>query len=543
MADSVGAVHVEFTTSTAQFQKDVNAGSQSIRNFAGEARAAAQSTSVGAGASGTYTATFGKLGEKVKGAAASIAGFSQAAAAMGATVSPAVKGMGTALGALLSGGFTPLGLAIGAVTAGLALFSRAQDDAAKSSKVLKDELSEQVTIWTEIQKLRISTRAAQSGVSVEDLKTSEQLTKSRRELLDIEKQLERQDAQVAILSEKKRKETAGGHGMHSEFSVELSQAQKRLDSLMFERDVIARLVKDLEALTNARRAEAAAKEKANESGIQAYAPDFEGAGDRMDPRSAADIAEARHARAESERLFDERQRQRMDEIAAEKYFAQQMADFEAQQSAANGTERMDPRTDAEQKAAERWKPEVKKAQEVMTEIDTMSKRVSKNFGEGFGDAFASFVTGAQSAAEAFKQFAASFIRDVTSMIAKQMAMKLLASGATALGLAAFAEGGSFAVGGTGGTDSQLVAFRASPGEQVTIDTPGQRNSKMGGGNVYVNVHTLPGTTASTSTSNGPNGKSINVVIEEVVAGSITRGGKVGRAMDQAYGTRKRGRRE
>lgn len=38
----------------------------------------------------------------------------------------------------------------------------------------------------------------------------------------------------------------------------------------------------------------------------------------------------------------------------------------------------------------------------------------------------------------------------------------------------FATGGSFAVGGNGGTDSQLVQFRASPGEQVTINPPGQR---------------------------------------------------------------------
>jgi hypothetical protein len=37
----------------------------------------------------------------------------------------------------------------------------------------------------------------------------------------------------------------------------------------------------------------------------------------------------------------------------------------------------------------------------------------------------------------------------------------------------FASGGSFTVGGRGGTDSQLVAFRASPGERVSVNTPGQ----------------------------------------------------------------------
>jgi hypothetical protein len=38
---------------------------------------------------------------------------------------------------------------------------------------------------------------------------------------------------------------------------------------------------------------------------------------------------------------------------------------------------------------------------------------------------------------------------------------------------AFADGGDFTVGGAGGTDSQLVAFRASPGENVSIRKPGQ----------------------------------------------------------------------
>lgn len=39
--------------------------------------------------------------------------------------------------------------------------------------------------------------------------------------------------------------------------------------------------------------------------------------------------------------------------------------------------------------------------------------------------------------------------------------------------AAFATGGEFQVGGSGGVDSQMVAFRASPGEQVSVSTPTQ----------------------------------------------------------------------
>ena len=49
-------------------------------------------------------------------------------------------------------------------------------------------------------------------------------------------------------------------------------------------------------------------------------------------------------------------------------------------------------------------------------------------------------------------------------------------------LLGFQHGGSFKVGGSGGRDSQLVAFKASPREKVTVETPGQQG-KRGGGNV------------------------------------------------------------
>jgi hypothetical protein len=50
----------------------------------------------------------------------------------------------------------------------------------------------------------------------------------------------------------------------------------------------------------------------------------------------------------------------------------------------------------------------------------------------------------------------------------------------------FANGGDFTVGGSGGTDSQLVAFRATPGEAVSIRTPGQSRSTAGA--VAVHMH-------------------------------------------------------
>ena len=55
------------------------------------------------------------------------------------------------------------------------------------------------------------------------------------------------------------------------------------------------------------------------------------------------------------------------------------------------------------------------------------------------------------------------------------------------GLFGFRDGGSFTVGGSGGPDSQFVGFKASPGEEVVINKPGQ-----GGGrqvNVVFNIST------------------------------------------------------
>lgn len=48
----------------------------------------------------------------------------------------------------------------------------------------------------------------------------------------------------------------------------------------------------------------------------------------------------------------------------------------------------------------------------------------------------------------------------------------------------YATGGSFRVGGSGGVDSQLVKFRASPGEDVSITRAGQRAASGGGGDTY-----------------------------------------------------------
>lgn len=53
----------------------------------------------------------------------------------------------------------------------------------------------------------------------------------------------------------------------------------------------------------------------------------------------------------------------------------------------------------------------------------------------------------------------------------------------------YATGGSFTVGGSGGVDSQMVNFRASPGERVNIERPGQGGNGNGGQNIVFNIQT------------------------------------------------------
>ena len=89
----------------------------------------------------------------------------------------------------------------------------------------------------------------------------------------------------------------------------------------------------------------------------------------------------------------------------------------------------------------------------------------------------------------------------------------------------FANGGSFLVGGQGGTDSQFVGFRASPNERVTIETPAQQRSNLMIPNVQVitptNVQIInnaPGVVHRQEMSEGQ----IRIIAEEVSVGVVNR---------------------
>ncbi|MGE0402703.1 MAG: hypothetical protein AB7T06_38725 [Kofleriaceae bacterium] len=83
------------------------------------------------------------------------------------------------------------------------------------------------------------------------------------------------------------------------------------------------------------------------------------------------------------------------------------------------------------------------------------------------------------------EFAADkFFASLGSMAAKGLINNLIGFGFAQLApspVPGFASGGYIPPGGTGGTDSQLVAIRKSPWESVHINTPSQEAAMMGGG--------------------------------------------------------------
>ena len=119
---------------------------------------------------------------------------------------------------------------------------------------------------------------------------------------------------------------------------------------------------------------------------------------------------------------------------------------------------------------------------------TVSNAVVGAF-DGLTDAIVNFAkTGELNIKAVFASLAAEMLKIATNQLFAQLLGGLgggLGGGGGGIGgglgkLLGFQNGGSGMVTGAGGTDSSLVAFRATPGERVDISTPGQqRNSGRG----------------------------------------------------------------
>lgn len=145
--------------------------------------------------------------------------------------------------------------------------------------------------------------------------------------------------------------------------------------------------------------------------------------------------------------------------------------------------------------------EFQAAQEILQDRIQAIKDQTKDSGveiarffQGIGDDFGSFifdvVTQSESALDGLRNFAKNVVDDILSEFIRAQIVKPFVGAATsglggiASSLFGFAHGGQFTVGGQGGIDSNLVAFKATRGERVTVETPGQQR---GGGSSSVSV--------------------------------------------------------
>ena len=159
---------------------------------------------------------------------------------------------------------------------------------------------------------------------------------------------------------------------------------------------------------------------------------------------------------------------------------------------------------------------------IQAELGEMEQTLRDTFTRGFEGFFNDILDGTKSVEDSFKDMGNAILREINNIIAKDLGQQLARSlfGTTAQGaggaeglfggilgdlagtifggiggfgggsalsgraasvgaydFGAFANGGSFRVGGAGGIDSQTVRFKASPGETVTVTKPGESVGK------------------------------------------------------------------
>lgn len=108
------------------------------------------------------------------------------------------------------------------------------------------------------------------------------------------------------------------------------------------------------------------------------------------------------------------------------------------------------------------------------ETSKMSEEAAITFDALFNGASQALDTFLEGGIVTFRGFADSVIKDIARMMGKLLLLNALNTAFGGFDIGGFATGGSFTVGGSGGTDSQLVAFKATPGERVDVLTPGQQ---------------------------------------------------------------------
>ena len=153
----------------------------------------------------------------------------------------------------------------------------------------------------------------------------------------------------------------------------------------------------------------------------------------------------------------------------------------------------------------------------------MARRTAQTMEQGFRTFFLDVMNGQVKSVKDVFLGLLDFVKQIIAQITAQLlASQILKFAAGAIGgglggggfgsgaaanqwFGGFATGGSFTVPGFGGTDSQMVGFRATPGERVTIETPEQQQRRGGGGStINITINTSGGGTRESAGGAAPN---------------------------------------
>lgn len=124
--------------------------------------------------------------------------------------------------------------------------------------------------------------------------------------------------------------------------------------------------------------------------------------------------------------------------------------------------------------------------ESLVGIENFGKDVEK-VGQQVSGSITSWVDSAIDGTFNLRDSLRDLAKDIAKMMANNAIRSLFGGAFGGFALPGFASGGSFQVGGSGGIDSQLVAFKASPNERVTVTKPGQT---MGDAGTYAPVYNI-----------------------------------------------------
>ena len=536
MAESVGALHVELTGTSAKLTTELDKGKAAVRGFSGAMR---QGMAAGRTATTGQGNEIAKLGRTLQGARPALSGALAGVMALGEKGSPAVRSLGRAIFTLASTGFTPLGIALGLAVAGMALFA---SGATKTTEVTKEARNELASMREELAKLELQLRAkgARPPRTVQEQQSVEDIELTRLRVASLRKHVAEDIAAIEEL------------GLaHAE------QQRMQLDERLRQDRALLKVYADqlslLEQQERVKR-QIAGPQPRTLPGLEQPALLKAIGGMRTLTKDELDkiMRPQREARERLDRYLDELEEGFREDAT------QRLARLPWDDSLtgiARGVPAPTPKPPESregewraiqdflrerQNFSEGFAEQMQAMRDEMLDAGRLGATVADTIGTGFSNAFASIVTGSASASQAIRRFGAMVLETASRIAAEQAASWLI-------GAAISAAGGLFGAGPV-----NALGQAAPAGTNIHNDPAAQGIGRLKSmpivetksAQIAVVVHNYSSTARMVShqMEDGPRGPELHQVIEDVVARSARDGGKVADTLERSYGLHRRGRR-